>query len=50
MITHPEFGRLFKEYFERVLLAREVLTFNETTAFLQRLIRIAGTDHDPDLV
>ena len=49
MITHPEFGRLFKEYFERVLLAKEVLSFTETTAFLQWLIRIAGTDREQAL-
>ena len=50
MITHPEFGRLFKEYFERVLLAKEVLSFNETTAFIRRLIRIAGSEREQDPV
>ena len=48
MITHPEFCRLFKEYFERVLLAREVLSFNDTISFILHLIRIARSSGGQD--
>lgn len=41
MIVHDEFMRMFREYFERSLLADHVLSHAETTDFLNSLIKIA---------
>lgn len=41
MILHPEFMRLFKEYFERVLLNGMVTTQRETVRFMRGLIAVA---------
>lgn len=48
MISHPEFMRLFKEYFERVLLVREVVSFTETVDFVRKLIRIAAEQSESE--
>lgn len=42
MIVHDEFMRMFRDYFERSLLADHVLNHAETIDFLNSLIRIAA--------
>lgn len=44
MIVHNEFMRMFKEYFERSLLAEHVTSTGETIAFLNELIKIVMND------
>lgn len=41
MIVHEEFMRMFKEYYDRALLADHVMSHSETTNFLNGLIKIA---------
>ena len=41
MIVHEEFMRMFREYYEKSLLADHVLSHGETVNFLNSLIRIA---------
>lgn len=44
MIVHSEFMRMFKEYFERSLLAEQVDSHTETMDFLRDLVRIVLND------
>ncbi|MBQ9951761.1 MAG: hypothetical protein IJO98_06450 [Clostridia bacterium] len=42
MIVHKEFMRMFREYFERCLIAEHVMNGYETLSFFDELIRIAA--------
>lgn len=44
MIVHEEFMRIFKEYFERSLLADRVVSRNDSVNFMNELIRIAMSE------
>ncbi len=44
MIVHKEFMRMFREYFERCLIAEHVMSGYETLSFFDELIRIAASE------